>query len=68
MGIINMMIVLPMILQTLTFGFVLKHLLNNDPRLAISFAGVLLIISAILTLLIKSKVVTDNIVSIPKGH
>jgi maltose/moltooligosaccharide transporter len=68
MGIINMMIVLPMILQTLTFGFVLKHLLNNDPRLAISFAGVLLIISAILTLLIKNKLVTDKIVAVSKGH
>jgi maltose/moltooligosaccharide transporter len=68
MGIINMMIVLPMILQTLTFGSVLKHLLNNDPRLAISFAGVLLIISAILTLLIKNKLVTDKIVAVSKGH
>lgn len=68
MGIINMMIVLPMILQTLTFGSVLKHLLNNDPRLAISFAGVLLIISAILTLLIKNKLVTDKIVGVSEQH
>ena len=68
MGIINMMIVLPMILQTLTFGSVLKHLLNNDPRLAISFAGVLLIISAILTLLIKNKLVTDKIVAVSEQH
>jgi maltose/moltooligosaccharide transporter len=29
--------------------------LNNDPRLAISFAGVLLLISAGCTLLIKKK-------------
>jgi hypothetical protein len=29
--------------------------LNNDPRLAISFAGVLLLISAGCTLLIKTK-------------
>ena len=65
MGIINMMIVIPMILQTLTFGFILKHLLNNDPRMAISFAGVLLIISAILTLFIKSKKVSEDITSIP---
>ncbi len=55
MGIINMMIVIPMIIQNLSFGFILKHFLNNDPRLAISFAGVLLIISAFCTLLIKSK-------------
>jgi hypothetical protein len=55
MGIINMMIVIPMFIQTITFGYVLKKLLNNDPRLAISFAGVLLLISAGCTLLIKTK-------------
>jgi maltose/moltooligosaccharide transporter len=68
MGIINMMIVIPMILQTLSFGFILKHFLNNDPRLAITFAGILLIISAILTLLIKSKKAPENVISIPAGH
>ena len=55
MGIINMMIVIPMLIQTLTFGFILKHLLGNDPRNAITFAGVLLLIAAALTLLIKEK-------------
>lgn len=64
MGIINMMIVVPMILQTLSFGFILKHFLNNDPRLAITFAGVLLIISAILTLFIKSKKVSGDIIAV----
>lgn len=68
MGIINMMIVLPMILQTLSFGYILKHFLNNDPRMAISFAGVLLIISAILTLFIKSKKAPDSIISVPTAH
>jgi maltose/moltooligosaccharide transporter len=55
MGIINMMIVIPMFIQTITFGYILKNFLNNDPRLAISFAGVLLIISAVCTLFIKTK-------------
>jgi maltose/moltooligosaccharide transporter len=55
MGIINMMIVIPMLLQTLTFGYVLKHFLNNDPGNAISFAGVFLLIAAGATLLIKKK-------------
>ncbi len=55
MGIINMMIVIPMFIQTITFGYILKHLLNNDPRNAITFAGLLLIISAACTLLIKTK-------------
>jgi maltose/moltooligosaccharide transporter len=54
MGIINMMIVIPMFIQTVTFGYIMKHFLNNDPRSAISFAGVLLILGAIFTLFIKS--------------
>jgi maltose/moltooligosaccharide transporter len=49
------MIVIPMFIQTITFGYILKNFLNNDPRLAISFAGVLLIISAVCTLFIKTK-------------
>nr|WP_321221664.1 MFS transporter [uncultured Psychroserpens sp.] len=60
MGIINMMIVIPMIFQTLTFGFVLKHFLNNDPRNAITFAGVLLLIATVCTLLIKTKKTVVN--------
>ncbi|KAA1246630.1 MFS transporter [Aquimarina sp. RZ0] len=55
MGIINMMIVVPMILQTLSFGYVLKYFLNNHPGNAITFAGILLLISLVCTLFIKSK-------------
>ena len=55
MGIINMMIVIPMFIQTLTFGFIMKHFFHNDARLAITFAGVLLIISAFFTLFISTK-------------
>ena len=55
MGIINMMIVIPMFIQTITFGYIMKHFLNNDPRQAITFAGILLVISAICTLFIKPK-------------
>lgn len=55
MGIINMMIVIPMIIQTVSFGYILKNFLNNDPRNAITFAGVLLIISAICTLFIQTN-------------
>lgn len=55
MGIINMMIVVPMIIQTLTFGYVLENFLGNDPRNAIVFAGVFLLLAALATLMIKSK-------------
>ncbi len=53
MGIINMMIVIPMILQNVTFGFVLRNFLGNDPGKAISFAVVFLLIAAFATILIK---------------
>ncbi|MDU0807681.1 MFS transporter [Aquirufa regiilacus] len=53
MGIINMMIVIPMIFQNISFGYILKHFLDNDPRNAITFAGVLLAIAAVATAFIK---------------
>ncbi len=53
MGIINMMIVIPMILQNISFGYILKHFLANDPRNAITFAGALLAIAALATAFIK---------------
>jgi maltose/moltooligosaccharide transporter len=55
MGIINMMIVIPMFIQTITFGYIMKHFLHNDPRLAITFAGILLVFAAVFTLSISSK-------------
>ena len=53
MGIINMMIVIPMIFQTTSFGWVLQNFLNNDSGKAISFAGVLLLMACAATFLIK---------------
>lgn len=60
MGIINMMIVIPMILQTLTFGFISRNFLNNDAGQAILFGGVLLLLAALATLRIKG---TDSATS-----
>jgi maltose/moltooligosaccharide transporter len=69
MGVINMMIVIPMFIQTTSFGFILKNFLNNDPRNAILFAGVFLIIASALTLLIKSgKVAGDIVTPMGGGH
>jgi maltose/moltooligosaccharide transporter len=66
MGIINMMIVVPMFIQTTTFGFILKHFLNNDPRNAITVAGVFMLIAAAATSLIKASRPTDEI-TLPLG-
>ena len=70
MGIINMMIVLPMLIQTLTFSFVYKNILGHNPGNAIAFAGCFLIIAALLTLMIKSgKPLTDSDIPMPSvGH
>lgn len=69
MGIINMMIVIPMLIQTLTFGYILKNFLNNDPRNAITFAGVLLLVAAVATLLIKATKPTEDVkVNFGGGH
>jgi maltose/moltooligosaccharide transporter len=55
MGIINMMIVIPMLIQTVTFGPIMKNLLANDSRSAILFAGVFLAIAAALTYFLIPK-------------
>ncbi len=56
MGIINMMIVIPMIIQTLSFGPIYKLILNNNPNNAIIFSSVFLFIAAIGSfVLFKSK-------------
>lgn len=69
MGIINMMIVIPMIIQNLTFGYVLKHFLHNDSGKAILLAGIFLLIAAAATLLIKTKKVSaDEMVLTVGGH
>jgi maltose/moltooligosaccharide transporter len=70
MGLINMMIVIPMFIQTLTFGYILKNFLGNDPGKAITFAGVFLIIAAAATLLIKPKNsnIDDLNIGISGGH
>ena len=69
MGIINMMIVIPMLIQTLTFGYILRTFLNNDPSKAIAFGGVLLLIAAGATMLMKSGKISDSTeIKISGGH
>jgi maltose/moltooligosaccharide transporter len=53
MGILNMMIVIPMGIQTLTFGPIVKHLLGDSAVNAIIFGGVFFIIAGVLALRIK---------------
>ncbi len=56
MGIVNMMIVIPMLIQTVTFGPIIENLLGDDAVNAILFGGVFFIIAALLALRLKRSV------------
>ncbi|MCF6222920.1 MAG: MFS transporter [Flavobacteriaceae bacterium] len=53
MGILNTMIVIPMFIQTLTFGPIYKYLLGGNAINAMLFAGVFFIIAAFLATRLK---------------
>jgi maltose/moltooligosaccharide transporter len=60
MGIINMMIVVPMLIQTFTFGWIFDHLLGANPTNAIMFAGVgLACAAAVMTTIKEPPIVRD---------
>jgi maltose/moltooligosaccharide transporter len=53
MGVINMMIVIPMLIETFTFGAIYKESLHSDPGSAITFAAILLLLAAVAMLRIR---------------
>lgn len=55
MGVINMMIVIPMLIQTVSFGFIYKNLLGNNPSNAILLAGLLFILASVSVVFIKVR-------------
>ena len=55
MGIFNMMIVIPMGIQTLTFGPIYKYLLDGNAINAMLFAGVFFAIAALLAMRLNEK-------------
>jgi maltose/moltooligosaccharide transporter len=71
MGIINMMIVVPMLVQTVTFGQVYKRFLNSDPGNAIMMAGALLLVAAVAMLWIHAPAESEESEEMPMamhGH
>lgn len=68
MGIINMMIVIPMLIYALSFGNIFNSILGEQPVNAIYFAAVFLLIAALLTLRIHSKPVDENVTVQMGGH
>ncbi|MBD3688873.1 MFS transporter [Nanchangia anserum] len=55
MGIINMMIVIPMLIQTLSFGWVYSHVLSSSPGNALRLAAGCLFVAAVLMQWINVK-------------
>ncbi len=55
MGVINMMIVIPMLIQTLSFGYVFKSILGSNPSRAIILAGILFVMAGICVIPMKKK-------------
>jgi maltose/moltooligosaccharide transporter len=55
MGIFNMFIVIPMLLQNLTMPLYYESWLDNNPINAMKLAGVMLILGAICTMFIKTN-------------
>ncbi len=54
MGIFNLFIVIPMLIQTLTMPHIYRPLLGGDPRNVIMLAGVLMLAGALATLLVDA--------------
>lgn len=67
MGVLNMMIVIPMLIETVTFGWIYKHLLNEDPTHAIILAGALFLIGALAMLWVKPPSNADESDIVPLG-
>jgi maltose/moltooligosaccharide transporter len=67
MGILNMMIVVPMLVETVTFGWIFNHLLNNKGSSALTLAGVLLAIGAVAMLWVNPPDEADESPIVPLG-
>src|SRR5215218_5467136 len=67
MGILNMMIVVPMLIQTVTFGWIFTHLLDSKGSNAILLAGVLMAIGAVAMLWVNPPDEADESPIVPLG-
>jgi maltose/moltooligosaccharide transporter len=69
MGIFNMFIVIPMLIETFTIPMYYQSWLHNNPVNAIQLAGLLLILASASVLFIKvNKVSSDIVLPVSGGH
>jgi len=59
MGIFNLFIVIPMLIETFTFPFIYKNILGKDPQYALLMAGVLLFFGGLFTTIIPFRLRTS---------
>jgi maltose/moltooligosaccharide transporter len=67
MGILNMMIVVPMLIETVTFGWIFKNLLDSKGSNAMTVAGVLLALGAVAMLWVNPPDEADESPIVPLG-
>jgi maltose/moltooligosaccharide transporter len=67
MGILNMMIVVPMLIETVTFGWIFDHLLGNKGSNAIMLAGILMAIGGVAMLWVNPPAEADESPIMPLG-
>src|SRR4051794_15557864 len=67
MGILNMMIVVPMLIETVTFGWIFTHLLDSKGSNAIMLAGVLMAIGGVAMLWVYPPDEADESPIMPLG-
>src|SRR5919206_2783661 len=67
MGILNMMIVVPMLIETVTFGWIFGHLLDSKGSNAIMLAGVLMAVGAVAMLWVNPPDEADESPIMPLG-
>ena len=68
MGILNMMIVVPMLVETVTFGWIFKHLLGGKATSAMLVAGVLLALAAVSMLWVNPPHTSEESDFMPLGR
>jgi maltose/moltooligosaccharide transporter len=67
MGILNMMIVVPMLVETVTFGWIFEHLLDGKGSNAMILAGVLLGVGGVAMLWVNPPDEADESPIVPLG-